>query len=168
MVKLLKGISLQKNKWMKLISFIVSILLLQTISAQDDWRLYSDGSNKEVDEKRVEESKEVDSLITEGELTIYSDPRIDSLIASLDASPPSIKGYRVELFFGKRKDAENVKSEFLKFYDEWPIYVVWHQPNFKVQIGNFMTKLQAEKAQHGIRSHYPNSYITITEIKQME
>ena len=167
MVKLLKGISLSKNKLMKFILSIISILLVQSITAQDNWRIYSDKSDSEVPENQIQLEEE-DSVISEGSLTIHSDPRIDSLILSLDANPPSVKGYRVEIFFGKRKDAENVKSEFLKFYDVWPIYIVWQQPNFKVQIGNFMTKLQAEKAQQDIRSHYPNSYITITEIKQLE
>lgn len=164
---MLKGISLTKNKLMKVFLSILFILLFQALLGQDDWRTYSDDSNRERNENSLI-IEELDSIPSEGELIIHSDPRIDSLLSTLDANPPSIKGYRVEIFFGKRKDAENVKSEFLKFYDDWPIYIEWQQPNFKVQIGDFMTKLQAEKAQQDIRSHYPNSYITITEIRQIE
>jgi hypothetical protein len=93
------------------------------------------------------------------------DPRIDTLVRILNNNPPIIKGYRVEIFFGQRKEAEKEKSIFLKNYQDWPIYIVWQQPNFKVQVGNFTTKLQAEKTQQAIKSKYPNTYIAITEIK---
>lgn len=146
---------------------VVCLLIVQSLSAQNDWRLY--GTEKDETSLEVIEEEIIlfDSNQT-GSAIILADAKIDSLVSLMDAKPPSIKGYRVEIFFGQRKDAEKVKSEFLKKYQEWPIYVVWQQPNFKVQIGDFMTKLQAEKTQQEIKSLYPNSYITITDIKMNE
>jgi hypothetical protein len=143
---------------------VVCLLIVQIVSAQNDWRLY--GSEK--DDSSVEVVEEEIVLVDTnqmGSVIILADPKIDSLVSLMNEKPPSLKGYRVEIFFGQRKDAEKVKSEFLKQYQEWPIYVVWQQPNFKVQIGDFMTKLQADKTQQEIKSKYPNSYITITDIK---
>lgn len=152
---------------MKQSLIIVCLFLVQNLSAQNDWRLY--GSEKEDTAIAViDEEIMLVETVEEGSLMVLADSSIDSLVALMNAHPPSIKGYRVEIFFGQRKDAEQVKSAFLKNYQQWPIYVVWQQPNFKVQIGDFMTKLQAEKTQQEIKSKYPNSYITITDIKTNE
>lgn len=147
---------------------LLSLFLVQILNAQNDWRVYDGQLNDSSDViQSVENSIPFDTL-QEGSVLIYNDSRIDSLIIILDDNPSAIKGYRVEIFFGQRKEAERVKSAFLKHYSKWPIYIVWHQPNFKVQIGDFMTKLQAEKAQQEIKSQYPNSYIIITQIKVSE
>ena len=150
---------------MKYTLLLVSVFIVQILNAQNDWRVYEGQTVDSTKELQVEESSIFIDTLQEGSVQINSDPRIDSLVSELNESPSEIKGYRVEIFFGQRKDAEKVKSAFLKHYSDWPIYVVWHQPNFKVQIGDFMTKLQAEKAQQEIKSNYPNSYIIITQIK---
>jgi len=152
---------------MKQSLIIVCLFLFQHLNAQNDWRLY--GSEKEdTTIAIIDEELMFVETYDEGSLTLLADSSIDSLVALMNEHPPSIKGYRVEIFFGQRKDAEQVKSAFLKYYQQWPIYVVWQQPNFKVQIGDFMTKLQAEKTQQEIKSKYPNSYIAITDIKTNE
>ena len=150
---------------MKYLLLIIGIFTFHFVNAQNDWRLYG------VDNESVEDTDLVNDEvipveeIQPGTLVIYSDPKIDTLLAIIDKNPPSINGYRLEIFFGQRKDAERVKSEFLKSYSEYPIYVIWQQPNFKVQVGDFMTKLQAEKTQQEIKGKYPNAYITLTDIK---
>lgn len=150
---------------MKYILIVFGLLASQIVNAQNDWRLYGDDTTVvETSTFSIEEVEVADS-VKEGSIVIISDSKIDTLVAVIDKDPPAIKGYRVEIFFGQRKDAEKVKSEFLKSFSDWPIYVVWQQPNFKVQIGDFMTKLQAEKTQQEIKGRYPNSYITITDIK---
>ena len=146
--------------------FVLMFFSIQNVIGQVDWRIYNDQDSILIDENILEE---FDSSYDEnGTLIIYSDPRIDSLVSTVDEYPPLIKGYRLEIFFGNRKDAEKVKSEFLKRYDQFPIYIIWQQPNFKVHVGDFMTKLQAEKAQQEIKEAYPNSYIVITEIKMAD
>lgn len=150
---------------MKYLLLTFGFFTFHFVNAQNDWRLYGvDNEGGEDTIEVIDEVIEVEDLLP-GSLVIYSDPKIDTLIAVIDKNPPAINGYRLEIFFGQRKDAEKVKSEFLKSYSEWPIYVIWQQPNFKVQIGDFMTKLQAEKAQQEIKGNYPNAYITITDIK---
>ena len=147
---------------------IVSIFLSSVVYSQNDWRLYPDQDPAYTVEEYGSRKDSLGASVKEGEVIVHQDARIDSLMSYLDKNPQNIKGYRVEIFFGKRKEAENIKSNFLRKYDQWPIYVVWQQPNFKVQVGNFMTKLQAEKTQQEIKWDYPNAYITITEIKPGE
>ena len=92
---------------------LVSLILLLSYSlqAQNDWRVYENDS-QELDEVALIESDSNSFVYKEGHVEVYSDPRIDSLVSHLDKHPVEIKGYRVEIFFGKRKDAENIKSQF--------------------------------------------------------
>lgn len=146
--------------------FLLMFFSIQNVIGQVDWRIYNTQDSIVLDENILEEFDT--SYDNNGALIIYSDPRIDSLVNTMDEYPPLLKGYRLEIFFGNRKEAEKVKSEFLKRYDQFPIYIIWQQPNFKVHVGDFMTKLQAEKAQQEIKNGYPNSYIVITEIKMAD
>ena len=136
---------------------------MTSLFSQDDWRLYGSDSTY------AQEVLSTDTIsMQEGSVVIYSDPRIDSLVSYFDTNPSEIYGYRVQIYFGSRTKAENRKAEFLRRYSDWPIYIVWQQPDFKVQVGDFMTKIQAEKVQHEIISSYPNAYPIYTMIKFSE
>lgn len=152
---------------MRLLIFFFSIFTISSVSAQDDWRLYSsEDSNISQNEKSIDTTLIAQDI--DGNVVIYSDSRIDSLVSYLNDNPPATNGYRVQIYFGNRTGAENRKAEFLRRYSEWPIYIVWQQPDFKVQVGDFMTKIQAEKVQHEIISSYPNAYPIFTKIKFTE
>ena len=161
----MKGISLLK-KIMKYSLLFLFILNTQISYSQNDWRVYNEQNTPIENTDTIVENDFI--LDTEGSVSIFEDPRIDSLLWIIAENPPEIKGYRVEIFFGNRKDADKVKGDFLKEFDQYPIYIIWQQPNFKIHVGNFLTKLQAEKAQQEIKYAYPNSYIVITEIKATE
>jgi len=145
---------------MRLIILLVSLLYLTSLNAQDDWRLYSS------EDSTIDNSISSDSIyyLQDGNVVIIADNRIDTLVSYLDDNPPLVNGYRVQIYFGSRSNAEKRKAAFLKKYSDWPIYIVWQQPDFKVQVGNFMTKIQAEKVQHEIISAYPNAYPIYTKV----
>jgi hypothetical protein len=130
---------------------------------QEDWRLYAPSTKENIELNLLDTSDQ--NQYIEGNITVYSDSRIDSLVSHLDANPPEIKGYRVQVFFGNRNEAENIKAAFLRKFNQWPIYIVWQQPDFKIQVGDFLTKIEAEKVQHEIISSYPNAYPIYTTIK---
>ena len=89
--------------------FLLMFFSFQIVAGQVDWRIYNDQDSLVINENTL---AEIDSLYNEsGSLIIYSDPRIDSLVNTVDEYPPLIKGYSLEIFFGNRKDAEKVKSE---------------------------------------------------------
>lgn len=149
---------------MRLILILVGVFIISGVSAQDDWRLYS------IEDSVDQQNFKTDSVyhIPDGNVVVFSDQRIDTLLAYVNDNPPLINGYRIQIFFGGRSSAENKKAEFLRRYSEWPIYIVWQQPDFKVQVGDFISKIQAEKVQHEIISAYPNAYPIYTKIKFSE
>ena len=83
-----------------------------------------------------------------------------------DSAQVIIEGFRVQMLAtGDRGKAENLKNElFLNYVDD--IYVVFEAPNYKVRMGNFIDRKNAEKfRQILVNSGYPSAWIIRTRIE---
>ena len=82
-------------------------------------------------------------------LTVYKDPLLDTFVSRIYYSnypKQIIKGYRVQIYSGSNRiDANKVKSDFLDAYLGEKIYFDYKQPYYKVRIGDYRTKLEAQK-----------------------
>lgn len=89
------------------------------------------------------------SFAQNGKLYVQNDPLIDSLIQkNKDKNKVSktIDGYRIQLFSGAdRTNATALKAKFLKQFPDIPVYMIYQQPFFKVRVGDFRNKLEAQK-----------------------
>ena len=62
----------------------------------------------------------------------------------VNASKMTMPGYRIQIYFGnERINAQEIKSSFLQNHPKIAAYMVYHQPNFKVRVGDFRTRLEA-------------------------
>jgi SPOR domain len=78
----------------------------------------------------------------------------------------TMPGYRVQLFFGaNRSKAYEVRTDFVKVFSTTPAYVVYHQPNFKVRVGDFKTRLEAVRFLKEAHQLFDNAFIVRDEIK---
>ncbi|MFM7079889.1 MAG: SPOR domain-containing protein [Bacteroidota bacterium] len=78
----------------------------------------------------------------------------------------SMPGYRVQIFFGdKREDANLVKSDFLKVYPNVGAYLVYQQPNFKIRVGDFKTRLLATEFLNEIQGKFPMAFLVQDDVK---
>ena len=81
----------------------------------------------------------------------------------------SMPGYRVQVFFGsERQKAQEVKSQTTALYTDLGVYLVYQQPNFKVRIGDFKTRLDATRALREIQLNFPGAFIVPDEVKLPE
>lgn len=87
-----------------------------------------------------------------GDIKIYKDYRIDTLILrtiKANEFEQKIKGYRIQIFLGSnRKQANKIKSEFLVDYPREKIYLVYKQPYFKLLVGDYRNRIEAQKMYH--------------------
>lgn len=84
----------------------------------------------------------------------------------LNASKLSVSGYRVQIYFGTdRNKAQEVRTEFLSNYPKIPAYLVYHQPYFKVRIGDFYTRLDAVGFLNKISVDYTTSFVVSDDVK---
>ncbi len=81
-------------------------------------------------------------------IQIHSDAKLDSLIEQnieINKSDNGIQGYRIQIFFGsERKAAQDAHAKFLQQNPDEEAYLIYQQPNFKVRVGNFRTRLEAQ------------------------
>jgi hypothetical protein len=95
----------------------------------------------------------------EGEVKIEQDSDIDKLL-EYKKDIKTTKLYRIQVFQSIDPDkAQREKSNFLNAYGEWPVEIVWNTPNYKVWVGNFATRLEADRALVKIKKNYMNAII---------
>lgn len=100
-----------------------------------------------------------------GNLVIRADPKVEELMRKYIAHKHSVRGYRVQIFLGDHKHAEETKRAFLQKNPDLPIYQSWFAPNFRLRVGDLRTRLEAERLLRDLRVTYPGSYIVPDEIE---
>lgn len=72
----------------------------------------------------------------------------------------TVETYKIQIYNNESiSRAENVKSEFKSKYGEWPIELIFDTPNYKVWVGNFTNRLEADRALRRIKKNYMNAFI---------
>jgi hypothetical protein len=107
------------------------------------------------------------SAQTRGKVDEVKDPLIDTLIArrpSLNKNnvigDEPASGFRVQIFFGSnRQAAYSAQAKFMKEYPEYRTYITYTEPNFKVQVGDFRTRLEAQKLQSELTQMFSSLFI---------
>ena len=75
-------------------------------------------------------------------------------------------GYRIQLYFGsERSKASEIKTDFSNNFSNTPSYLLYQQPNFKVRVGDFKTRMEAAAFLESIKEFYTTSFIVPDEIK---
>ena len=67
--------------------------------------------------------------------------------------------FKIQVYSGTRSGAEASKQNFLYSYNEWPVSMEFDSPNTKIWIGNFRSRLEADKALLKIKRKYNNAFI---------
>lgn len=107
----------------------------------------------------------------EGNLSVYQDVKVDSLISKyvqINDIYPIIEGFRIEIFFEagnySKNQALEAKSKFVQQFPEVPSYLIFQQPYYKVRVGDFRSKMEAQKFLHHIEYDYPQAFVVKDEI----
>ena len=84
----------------------------------------------------------------------------------VNATKMTMPGYRIQIYFGnERINAQDKKSSFLQNHPKIAAYMVYHQPNFKVRVGDFRTRLEAVGFLKKIESDFKTSFIVPDDVK---
>jgi hypothetical protein len=116
-------------------------------------------------------SKLTMSVTNPGKVEYVADARIDSLISrhrSISENKGTIDGYRIQIFnasgTNSKKQANDVKADLMQKYPEIESYVIYQAPNFKVRLGDFRNRMEAQKVLNDIKKEYSSAYIVKDEI----
>lgn len=95
----------------------------------------------------------------QGVVNVSQDNDIDKLLEYKKDIKTS-KVYRIQVY--QSVDIDKVKREkanFLNLYNEWPVEIVWNTPNYKLWVGNFAKRIEADRADAQIRKKYMNTNV---------
>jgi len=112
------------------------------------------------------------SAQTRGKVEVIKDPLIDTFAArrpylskTITGTDPASSGFRVQIFFGSnRQAAYDAQAKFTNEFPEIPTYVSYIEPNFKVQAGDFRTRLDAQKLESELNGMFSTLFIIPTKI----
>lgn len=94
----------------------------------------------------------------EGVVTIDQDSNITKLL-EYKKDVKTVDLYKIQLDFGSRSEAESLKSKFQNTFAQWPAEMVYETPNYKVWVGNFSTRLEADIALLEIKKKFSKAMV---------
>ena len=90
------------------------------------------------------------SANAQGRITVTGDVAVNQMVEKhieLNNKVKTIPGYRVQIasFSGatSKANAFNLRDKFMLDYPSTQAYIVFDEPNFKVKVGDFRTRLEA-------------------------
>ena len=94
--------------------------------------------------------------------TISQDPKIEQLIAL--KSEMSLRGklddrYKIQIYSGDQNSANSELKKFLNTVGTWRGNITYETPNYKVWIGNFRNRLEADRALIQVKQEFPSAFI---------
>jgi outer membrane lipoprotein-sorting protein len=95
----------------------------------------------------------------EGTVNIDQSKAIDKLL-EFKKDIKTVETFRIQVYSGSSSSAaSNVKAEFKQSYGQWPVEMVFNTPNYKIWVGNFRDRLEADRALLRIKKSYMNPII---------
>jgi len=104
----------------------------------------------------------VDSFSQENKTTLLQDIKLEQLLKEkrkINQSISTNESYKIQIFYGNSDDSKKKLQEFKKEFKELDGTIVYTNPNFKVWVGNFETRLEVEKVMIEIKKKYPTALL---------
>lgn len=144
-----KNIFIYNRKMKAIVLIIVSILLLLT---------------------RVDVAAQTADTVS-GKLEIMQDMKVNIVLEKhieANQAQPHLEGFRIQIFFdsgnNSKTKAQTVLDEFIAKYPKTRGYLTFKSPNYKVRIGDFRTRLDAQRFLNELMADYPNAFIITDQI----
>lgn len=104
-------------------------------------------------------------------VTVKVNNRIDTLIAVqriINTEANNFNGYRIQIYSdagnNSKSKAIEVQGVFAKTNPDYSSYLTFSEPYYKVRVGDFRTRIDAEKLLKSIIEVYPAAFIVADKI----
>ncbi|MFV0365067.1 MAG: SPOR domain-containing protein [Mangrovibacterium sp.] len=81
----------------------------------------------------------------------------------------SVFGYRVQILSltgtSARDEALKMRNQFMVDYSDFPIYMEYKSPSFRLMVGDCRTKSEALFIKNKIKNTYPNAFVVYDKIQ---
>lgn len=94
-----------------------------------------------------------------GQVSIDEDPKIKQLLNIYKEGKANALFYTIQIGFGSYDEAEALKQEASITFPEYEPKIVFDSPTYRVQIGEFRDRLNAEKKFLEVRKSFPGALL---------
>jgi hypothetical protein len=108
---------------------------------------------------------------TPGNPELVQDEKVDELVKKhikVNEVANTIPGFRINIFFqsgnNSKAGAMQCKTNFNAKYPDVEAYVVYEEPNFKVKVGDFRTRMEARGFIQQIKTDFPDAFVIKDQI----
>ncbi|MEM7161660.1 MAG: SPOR domain-containing protein [Bacteroidota bacterium] len=149
--------------------FLIIFLFPFGLFAQEDLpvvKVNEEGEyTSKIAERKDKKIRSKDAIKKPGELNVLlADERIQVLDDYIKENPLTLTGFRIQLVFGNRNTVNKAKSQFYGNFNGTNLYESYLAPNFRLRVGDFITRLQADEFLNEVKSVFPNAYIVNDQI----
>lgn len=102
---------------------------------------------------------------------IVQDERVDQLVDKhirINQNLKTIEGFRIQVFSdsgnNSKTKAQSTQEELIARYPQMGVYLTFKSPNYKVRIGDFRSRLDAQRFLNELAADYPNAFIINDQI----
>ncbi len=104
----------------------------------------------------------------EGDIRVESSASVKELIAqkiAYNKEQNSFPGYKIQIYYGSEKECYEIKDEFTSLFPDIPTSIIFSTPQWKLQVGEYRSRLEADKSIQSIKKEYPSAIVLATEIE---
>lgn len=101
------------------------------------------------------------SFAQQGVVTVSQDAEIVKLLRlkkSLEKQNKLTDGYTIQLYYGELPKANEALRKYRAAFSAWPADIEYETPNYKVWVGNYDTRLDADRALLEIQTKFPSAF----------
>lgn len=102
------------------------------------------------------------ALAQSANVSVIQDQRIPELLSlksKMAANNELNDRYKIQLFYGSITEANTIQSRYKSKYPDWEPSIVYESPNYKVWVGNFRNRLEADRALLAIQKNFPSAFV---------
>lgn len=96
------------------------------------------------------------------QITIQLDPKFEELLQDrkkLVSSATTYVNFKIQIFNGSSTESKKVLIDFKNQFKNQDATIVFSTPLYKVWVGNYKTRIDAERNLAALRRNYPNALL---------
>jgi len=95
----------------------------------------------------------------QGSVTINQSPEIDKLLDLKKDISIKEERYKISIYSGSLSAAEAAQANFKESFPQYATIMEYETPNYKIYIGNFRSRLEADRALQKVKPKFSRAFI---------
>ncbi|MGV8994975.1 MAG: SPOR domain-containing protein [Flavobacterium sp.] len=102
------------------------------------------------------------SVAQQGNVTVSQDPNFEQLLnekRKINASLIANNRYKIQIFNGDNATSKKQLADFKRDFKQYECTIVFNTPIYKVWVGSFKTRIEAERNLEILQKKYPKAFL---------